>query len=136
MTIDSLTINLITLIPTAVFAIVIEKHYTAFWTGFWNFFALFATGLGILFLPAFTLPSSIALMGWNLLPWILVFFGIAMMFLSYFIFAPIARIIGSSHITTAILLATYLFQYTVNPDVFWIALVSSFIGILAIKMFV
>lgn len=135
MPIDSLAINLIMLVPTAVFAIVVEKHYTAFWTGFWNFFALFVTGVTILISPYYILPPTVALMGWNWLPWLLILSGVVMMLLSYFVLPFLARIIGSSHITTSILLATYLFQYTINPNIFWISLVGSFVAILLVKLY-
>jgi hypothetical protein len=54
---------------------------------------------------------------------------------SYFLEAAIARIIGSSHITASLLTASYIFQYTSNPDAFWIAFFGSLIGIFIIKNF-
>ena len=129
MVFDSLAINLVMLIPTAIFAIVVEKHYTAFWTGFWNLFALGVTGYALL---SFPIPPTLGY--WIYLPYILIILGVALTIFS-FLLAPIARIVGSSHITTSILLATYLFQYTIIPDVFWITLAGSFVGILVIKIF-
>jgi len=126
---DSLAINLVMLIPTAVFAVVVEKHYTAFWIGIWNLFALGVTGLSL-----FSLLIPPTLGYWRFLPYILILMGFVMMVLS-FLLSGIARIIGSSHIATSVLFATYLFQYTISPDVFWIALIGSFVGILLTKIY-
>lgn len=44
--------NFIAIIPTAVFAVVVERHHTKFWTAFWNMFALIATGASMILTPA------------------------------------------------------------------------------------
>lgn len=35
------------LFPSYVSVFVAEKHYTSFWTGFWNIYALFMTSVGL-----------------------------------------------------------------------------------------
>ena len=71
MAFDSLVINLIMLIPTMVFALFVEKHYTAFWTGFWNLFALGVTGIAMLLSPPLKFSMSIEIGMWRFLPLIL-----------------------------------------------------------------
>jgi len=132
MSFEAVTINLIMLIPTVVIAIFVEKYYTAFWTGFWNLFALGVTGISLLISPPLHVPLYDSF--WSFLPWGLVIVGFFMIVISFF-FAPIARFVGSSHITASVLSATYLVQHFGNPNIFWITLVGTFIGIFAIKFF-
>ena len=126
---DSLAINLIMLIPTAVFAVFVEKHYTAFWTGFWNLFALGVTAIAIFFAPPPHLPYDF----WNFLPLILGISAIVLMFVSLYVDAEIARIAGSSHIATSLLSASYVFQHTSSSELFGITLIGSFIAIFIAK---
>ena len=135
MAFDSLVINLIMLIPTMVFALFVEKHYTAFWTGFWNLFALGVTGIAMLLSPPLKFSMSIEIGMWRFLPLILIFVGFGMMAFSYYLESALAGILGSSHITASLLSATYLFQYTVIPAVFVGTLIISLIAIYIGKVF-
>ena|SRR5207249_6352889 len=38
---------LIGLFPSYVSILIVEKYYTAYWTGFWNLYCLFATSVGL-----------------------------------------------------------------------------------------
>ncbi len=125
---DPFSTSLLMLVPTLIFAIFVERHYTAFWTGFWNFFALFVTGISLLFSP---FPPSVS--GFNILPIVLILLGFVLMALSFFVAPLVARLVGSSHITASILLAVYIFQLTLIEWVFWLSLIISFILIFIIK---
>ncbi|MBI3412801.1 MAG: hypothetical protein HY051_01830 [Candidatus Aenigmarchaeota archaeon] len=132
MAIDSLAINLIALIPTIIFAIFVEKYYTSFWTGIWNFFALFVTGVSMFIIPIAHPPINSL---WSFLPISLIILSFVMIALSIFLVRDIARIVGSSQITASLLLATYIFQYVNSSDIFIITFFSSFIAIFLIKWF-
>ncbi len=41
------TLFVIGLVPSYVSVFIVEKHYTAFWTGFWNLYGLLVTSVGL-----------------------------------------------------------------------------------------
>lgn len=43
--VNSLIVAILSLIPTTILAIKVEKHFTQFWTAAWNLFAVFVAGL-------------------------------------------------------------------------------------------
>ena len=49
--ISSLIVSIGILLPIVVFAVVVERRFTRFWTAFWNLISLLVVGLSLLFIP-------------------------------------------------------------------------------------
>ncbi len=110
---NSFLVNLLFLAQTIVFAIIVERYYTAFWTGFWNVFTILATGISLKLIPSFLPLQKVGfLVGGNIVElwWILILYSIIVIILGFRLFPEIIRICGMSAITAGILLTTLIAQ--------------------------
>lgn len=110
--INSFIVNFIAIIPTVVFAVKVERHYTQFWTAFWNMFALIATGLSMILVPAGGYLPIVDITGNNVSLSLFLFgYAIITIFFGFKHEADILRQLGSSKITASLLILSLLAQY-------------------------
>ncbi len=114
---NSLTIAVISLIPTLVLAIKVEKHYTGFWTGAWNLFAIFLAGITLILVPATTNRIFVLFDRTPFdLSWLLIFYAIVVALIGFKVDADALRKLASSKLTAGILLSTLVAQYFLVSD--------------------
>ena len=110
--INSFIVNFVAIIPTAVIAVKVERHYTQFWTAFWNMFALIATGISMILAPAGGYLPTVEITGNNVPIYFFLFgYAILAMFFGFKYEADILRQLGSSKITASLLILSLLAQY-------------------------
>ena len=114
---NSLTIALISLFPTIYLAIKVEKHYTGFWAGAWNLFAIFLAGISLILVPA---TSNKAFVLFERTPYdlslLLIFYAVVVALIGFKVDPKAIRKLASSKITAGILLSTLIAQYFLVSD--------------------
>jgi hypothetical protein len=113
---NSFTIGILALAPTLVFAIKVEKHYTAFWIAAWNAFALFLAGLTLKIAPATSLPVFIQINGTFEVWWMLILYAIIVAYIGFKVSAQVLRFLCSSKIASGLLVVTLALQHFAIHD--------------------
>jgi len=98
--VDSFLVFILGLIPLYVNMIVVEKYYTAFWTGFWNIYSIIVTCLASL--AESPSPSTTIFLS------ILIFLLFIVVYTGLEHDPDIIRVFGSSMVTSSLCWAIYI----------------------------